>query len=236
MNRFQEPKNGPRMKTLARAAGIAKALIVTCLLTMYSHSVQAEEVDYYQIGWWSIKYRTVDNLNWVPSSRDLPRSDRHCDGSDKIYENDQRWVLFIDNPRWNNWVQQSVRHRLMFSTTKLWTGVFSASDRNVLSLNVSIDFMNSVANAHLLTIMNSNKRSLAILDMKDSTAAIQAVVNCVRQHSAVPSPEAKNSPRSGANHIWNWVFCSTQSHIDQPSRCEGLPKRNPNSLSRTNFA
>jgi hypothetical protein len=56
--------------------------------------------------------------------------------------------------------------------------------------------MNSLADAKGLAILDERKRVLTTLDMKDSEAAIKAVVNCVRAHPYAPSspPEARTQP------------------------------------------
>jgi len=76
-------------------------------------------------------------------------------------------------------------------TPKPWPFTFSISgDSKVLSTtDVSVEFMNNVADASKVEIKDDNGVLLASLDMKDSAAAIRAIVNCVREH---PPKEAQS--------------------------------------------
>src|SRR5215831_16386556 len=78
-------------------------------------------------------------------------------------------------------------------TTKPWPYTFSTSgDSKILStIDASVEFMNSVADASKVEIKDDNGALLATVDMKDSAAAIRAVVTCVREHP----PRAAQSPQ-----------------------------------------
>src|SRR5262245_645736 len=68
-------------------------------------------------------------------------------------------------------------------TTKPWPYKFSISgDSKILSTTgASVEFMNSVADASKVEIKDENGALLATIDMKDSAAAIRAIVNCVNE-------------------------------------------------------
>ena len=77
-------------------------------------------------------------------------------------------------------------------TTKSWLVTFSTfGDTQTLSFaDASVEFMNTVADARSVEIMHENREPLASVDMKDSAAAIRAIVNCVNEHPrGSPSPE-----------------------------------------------
>jgi S1-C subfamily serine protease len=80
-------------------------------------------------------------------------------------------------------------------TTKPWPYTFSTSDSKTLSTtDASVEFMNSVADASKVEIKDDNGALLTTVDMKDSAAAIRAVVTCVREHPPKsPEPETKIS-------------------------------------------
>jgi serine protease Do len=117
-------------------------------------------------------------------------------------ETDKAWIVFVSNPRWNAWIGQRKEFRLQlvtdWPTTKPWPYTFSTSgDNKVLSTaDASLEFMNSVADASKVEIKDNNGALLATVDMKDSAAAIRAIVTCVREHPpAKPQPpEAKPQP------------------------------------------
>jgi hypothetical protein len=114
-------------------------------------------------------------------------------------QTDKAWIIFISNPRWNAWLGRRKELRLQlvtdWPTTKPWPYTFSISgDSKILSTtDASIEFMNSVADASKVEIKDENGALLATLDMKDSAAAIRAIVNCVREHPPAkpqsPAPE-----------------------------------------------
>ena len=82
-------------------------------------------------------------------------------------------------------------------TTKPWPYTFSTSgDSKILSTtDASVEFMNSVADASKLEIKDDKGALLATVDMKDSAAAIRAIVNCVNEHppGGGPSPEPETT-------------------------------------------
>jgi hypothetical protein len=82
---------------------------------------------------------------------------------------------------------QKRRHDLRLETTKPWRSTFSLSDDKtaLFFIGASIDFMNSIADERSLEIFDENDRLLTSLDMKDSAAAIRAVVRCVQEPPSV---------------------------------------------------
>jgi S1-C subfamily serine protease len=79
-------------------------------------------------------------------------------------------------------------------TTKPWPFTFSTSgDSKTLStIDASLEFMNSVADASKVEIKDDNGALLTTVDMKDSAAAIRAIVNCVGEHPP-PKPERETT-------------------------------------------
>jgi S1-C subfamily serine protease len=99
---------------------------------------------------------------------------------------EKEWAIFISNPRWNNWIAKRRQHTLRFvADDRRWWFYFSVNDGNVLStFSVLTDVINGIADADSLKILSEDYISLTGLDM-NSRAAIQAVVNCVRDHPPV---------------------------------------------------
>ena len=112
---------------------------------------------------------------------------------------DKAWIIFISNPKWNAWIGKRKELRLSlvtdWPTTKPWAYKFSTSgDTKTLSTtDASVEFMNSVADASKVEIKDDNGALLTTVDMKDSAAAIRAIVTCVREHPPGPSPEAETT-------------------------------------------
>jgi serine protease Do len=154
-------------------------------------------------GEWSVAYLEVGNLNGCRARRPFPDQTTFQpvqlqSGADKA------WVIFISNPRWNAWLGKRKEIRLSlvtdWPTPKPWPFTFAISaDSKVLSTtDVSVEFMNSMADASKLEIKDENAVLLATLDMKDSASAIRAIVNCVREHppKVAQSPEPKPEPET----------------------------------------
>src|SRR5262249_7896383 len=152
---------------------------------------------------------------------------------------DKAWIIFISNPRWNAWIGKRKELRLSlvtdWPTTKPWPYTFSTSgDSKILSTTkASVEFMNSVADASRVEIKDDNGALLATADMKDSAAAIRAVVTCVREHP----PRAAQSPEPEAILSGTGFFVApnrvvTNNHV--VSRCtEAIQVRYPDGKSYT---
>jgi serine protease Do len=186
------------MKTLSRAIvgahRIATALLLSGLL-LCNFGAQAD-VPYSKIGVWLVAYLEVGNLNGCRAAAQF--ADQTVFQMIQIQSGtDKAWIVFISNPRWNAWIGQRKELRLQlvtdWPTTKPWPYTFSISgDNKVLSTtDASVEFMNSVADASKVEIKDNNGALWATVDMKDSAAAIRAIVNCVREHppAKAPSPE-----------------------------------------------
>jgi hypothetical protein len=125
-------------------------------------SIRAEEVEYGNIGWWTIVYKQFDNLNGCSAGS------RFTDQTVVEFvllddKSGKGWALFLSNPRWDGWVSRGSEHRLIITADgKIWRGIFRvADDRKTLFIgDASIDFMNSLADAHSLMIFDNNQRPL----------------------------------------------------------------------------
>ena len=113
---------------------------------------------------------------------------------------DKTWLIFISNPAWTRWIEKKSKHPLRIQTTKRWRGEFSVTELNSLWMDVSVGFMNSIADANLLKILNDNDTLMASLNMKDAAGAIRAVVNCVKEHPY------KRPPEEAITVSRNWVL------------------------------
>jgi serine protease Do len=94
---------------------------------------------------------------------------------------------------------------------KPWYGTFFVNkDKSLYSEDISVDFMKSLDDANFLAVLLDDKTVLTKLDMKDSTPAIQAVVNCVRQHPNIPKAEVAIS---GTGFFAATNFIVTNNHV-----------------------
>ena len=150
--------------------------------------------------WWSVAYLEVDKLNGCRAAAQFP--DQTVFQMAQIQSGtDKAWIIFISNPRWNAWIGKRKELRLQlvtdWPTTKPWPYTFSISgDSKILSTtDASVEFMNSVADASKVEIKDDNGALLATVDMKDSAAAIRAIVTCVREHppAKAQSPEPETT-------------------------------------------
>jgi len=158
------------------------------------------DVSYSKVGVWSVAYLEVGNLNGCRAAAQFP--DQTVFQMALIQAGtDKAWIIFISNPRWNAWIGKRTDLRLQlvtdWPTTKPWPYKFSISgDSKILSTTgASVEFMNSVADASKVEIKDENGALLATVDMKDSAAAIRAIVNCVNEHppGGGPSPEPETT-------------------------------------------
>src|SRR6516165_2770242 len=149
-----------------------------------------------KIGGWSVVYREVGNLSGCLATAQFP--------DQTIFQmaliqtrTDKHWAIFISNPRWNAWIGKRKELPLQlvtdWPTTKPWPYTFSTSgDSKILTTtDASVEFMNSVADASKVEIKDDNGALWATVDMKDSAAAIRAIVNCVGEHPPPKGPSAE---------------------------------------------
>jgi serine protease Do len=185
------------MKTLNRTiqGGIASALLLSGSV-LCNFGAQADS----KIGWWSVAYLEVGNLNGCRAAAQFP--DQTIFQMVQLQSGtDKGWIIFISNPRWNAWIgkRKEIRLQLVtdWPTAKPWPYRFSISgDSKILSTtDASVEFMNGVADASKVEIKDDNGALWATIDMKDSAAAIRAIVNCVSEHppGRSPSPEPETT-------------------------------------------
>jgi serine protease Do len=185
------------MKTLNRAILGAHRMASALLLSGFvlcNFGAQAD-TPYSKHGEWTVAYLEVGNLNGCRATRQFP--DQTVFQMVQIQSGtDKAWVIFISNPKWIPWIGNRKEIRLSLVTdwpsTKSWPFTFSISgDSKILSTtDASVEFMNSVADASKVEIKDDNT-VWATVDMKDSAAAIRAVVTCVREHPPKGGPVAR---------------------------------------------
>src|SRR5262245_61516968 len=189
------------MKNLNRTilGGRASALLLSGSV-LCNFGAQADVVPYSKIGGWSVAYLEVANLTGCRAVAQFP--DQTVFQMAQIQSGtDKAWIIFISNPRWNAWIGKRKELRLQlvtdWPTTKPWPYTFSISgDNKILSTtDASVEFMNRVADASKVEIKDDNGALWATVDMKDSAAAIRAIVNCVSEHppGRGPSPEPETT-------------------------------------------
>jgi S1-C subfamily serine protease len=195
------------MKNLNRTilGGMASALWLSGLV-LCNFGAQADvHVPYLKIGGWSLEYLEVGKLSGCRAAAQFP--DQTVFQMALIQSGtDKSWVIFISNPKWNAWIGKRKQHQLWLVTTRVdkpWQGTFFPSnDGTTLSFtDASVEFMNTVADARSVEIMDENKQLLTSVDLKDSAAAIVAIVNCVSGHppggGASPEPETTTISGTG---------------------------------------
>ena len=198
------------MKNLNRTilGGMASSLLLGGSV-LCNFGVQADIVPYSKIGWWSVAYLEVNNLSGCRATAQFPdqtifQMAQMQSGTDK------HWAIFISNPRWNAWIGKRKQLRLWLETTKPWLVTFSTSnDGTTLFADASVEFMNGVADAASVEIKDENKQYLlSNVDMKDSAAAIRAIVICVSEHPSgggpSPEPETTNPGLVSSLHQIAW--------------------------------
>src|SRR5215467_7752280 len=202
-------------QTLSRAILGAHRIASALLLSGFALSNFGAQADT-KIGGWSVVYREVGNLSGCLATAQFP--------DQTIFQmaliqtgTDKGWVIFISNPRWSGWIGKSKQHRLSlvtdWPTTKPWQYTFSASgDSKTLSTtDASVEFMNSVADASKVEVKYDNGALLTTVDMKGSAAAIQAIMNCVREHP--PKPPEPETTISGTGFFVAQNRVVTNSHV-----------------------
>jgi len=207
------------MKALNRAILGAYWMASTLLMSGFvlcNFGAQADDVPYSTIGGWTVVYLEVGNLNGCRATAKLDQTVFQMvqvqSGTNKT------WIIFISNPRWNAWMGKGKQHRLQlvtdWPTTKPWPYAFSTSkDGKTLFVEVSVEFMNSVADASKVEIKDDNGGSLATADMKDSAAAIRAIVNCVNEHPPRAQPPEPETTISGTGFFVSQNRVVTNNHV-----------------------
>jgi serine protease Do len=175
------------------------------------------DVFYSKHGGWTVAYLEVGNLNGCRAMQQFP--DQTVFQMVQIQSGtDKAWIIFISNPRWNAWIGKRKEHRLSlvtdWPTAKPWQYTFSASgDSKLLSTTgASVEFMNSVADASKVEIKDDNT-VLATVDMKDSAAAIRAIVTCVREHPPRVQPREPETRLSGTGFFVAPNRVVTNNHV-----------------------
>ena len=178
---------------------------------------------YSTIGFWTVTHGIVGNLSGCDASSTFQDKTLFEMALVRSDASDAEWVIFLSNPRWNEWVSKKRQHTLRLVTTKNWQGDFSVNDSNSLwKGGLSTDFMNTVADASSIEIMSSDNNPLTSLDMTDSAAAIRAVMNCVREHppqvtavapAAATTPAPAPVPAPPKVSSGTGFFVSSEGHI-----------------------
>ena len=182
------------MDIISRATRSARKTAAALLLggsVFCSFDAHADtDVLFANIGWWEIRYLEVGVTNGCVAYSRFKDQTTVSLALIQLEPNNNVWRVEIFNPQWVSWVRKRTQHTLRFLAAKPWYGTFFVTDDNGLYSNgVSDDFVNSLADAKSLAIATENKTVVATLDMKDSTPAVLAVVNCVRQHPNLPKAE-----------------------------------------------
>ena len=199
---------------------IGVALLFTATLFSTLVVAKAEDVEYSTIGFWKVTYRKVDDISMCAARAQF---DDKTIISLALFQSkddpDRQWVFYIYNPEWKSWLGKKTKYDLVIATHKDWRGSFSLTDnKEELFSSVSIEFMNSVADANSLTIMNEKNRHVFVdrLDMTGSADAIKDVVNCLRAapNTVPPQQEAQaETTISGTGFFISRNLVVTNNHV-----------------------
>jgi S1-C subfamily serine protease len=222
---------------LAKALGAAAALLLCSLVfgnLVPGNAAHATDVDYASVGWWQIRYREVDKT--TAGCYAVAQFEDRTRVMLALIEGDAKknWVLFLQNPAWNAWIEKQPQHKLFFKTAKIWHGAFFVIDQTqILSSGVTPDFMNSMADSPSLTIWDERRKMLASLNLKDSRAAIKAIEKCVREHPLKNAPVSEpESTISGTGFFVASNLLLTNTHVVK--ECGGaIQVRYPRGTSHT---
>ena len=169
---------------------LAKKIAAVVLLTgivLHDFAAHAEDTTYAKIGWWLINYVKLDDSVGCRAASLFQDQTLLSLVLLHSAEGNKSWFIRISNPAWKSWIKKKKQHTLRLVTTKTWQSTFfvvPGDEETLYSGDLSIEFMNTIADAKSLEIFNEKNKSLASLDMKDSTNAIKAVVNCAREHAS----------------------------------------------------
>jgi hypothetical protein len=154
------------MKNVNRTIlGVMASAFLQSGSVLCNSGAQADVIAYSKIGWWSVVYLEVGNLSGCRAAAQFP--DQTIFQMALIQSGtDKGWVVFISNPKWNAWIGQRKQHRLSLVTTradKPWQGTFfTSNDGKTLSFTeASVEFMNTVADARSVEIMDENKQCMS---------------------------------------------------------------------------
>ena len=201
--------------TIPGAHWMGSALLLSGFV-LCNFGAQAKDVLYSKIGWWSVAYVEVDKVSGCRAAAQFP--DQTVFQMAQIQSGiDKAWIILISNPRWNAWIGKRKELRLQLVTDwpaiKPWSYKFAVSDdsRTLSTADASVEFMNGVADASKLEIKDENGALWATIDMKDSAAAIRAIVNCVRERP--PGDPASETTISGTGFFVAPNRVVTNNHV-----------------------
>jgi S1-C subfamily serine protease len=227
-----------RRRSARQAMLLANKIAAVFLLigmVLHNFAAQAEDATYAKIGWWSVEY--VHGEDWVGCQATASFKGQTLLSMVLVHTAEGKgWLITISNPAWKSWIKKKKQHTLRLVTTKTWQGTFFVTEdgEELYSSDLSIEFMNSIADAKTLGIFNEKNKSLASLDMKDSTNAIKAVVNCAREH-AMEVAEALTAPEqttfSGTGFFVAPNLFMTNKHV--VAGCSTIDVRYPDQTPHT---
>jgi hypothetical protein len=194
--------------------------------------------NYARIGFWTIRHRTIEQLSLCSAAVTF---EDHTSIELALIQSDSAntsWSIFISNPGWKDWISTKREHALRFATAKNWQRTFTSIGSNTLGTgDLSKDVMNSIADATSIEVFNEDKTLLTSIDMKDSAAALRAVVKCVRDHPYVPV-QTSETVLSGAKFflapdIWRTsnpvvktcIAAIQGPHLPGPSGCVSFAEK-----------
>lgn len=194
---------------------IAAALLLVGGLMLCSSPARAQDNVYAKIGWWEIRYKEFKDMNGCDATAQFQDQTTIQMALIQI-GTEKSWTLFLHNPDWTSKLKTNLNYTLFLIASKPWHGTFSVNDdKSLYEGDLSIEFMNSIADAASLIILDEDKHALTArpLNMKDSADAIKAVVRCVREHAPVASSPEANSTFSGTGFFVAPNLVVTNNHV-----------------------
>jgi serine protease Do len=174
--------------------------IAACaLLSFFAFNAAARaDAAYSHVGWWQITYREVEDINGCDATAQF-EDQTSLEMALIQTASAKSWTVFVSNPKWDANLKKDQQYTLQFVSSGRWRGTFTVTaNKELFAGNLSVEFINSLADAHTLVIMDGDGNPLTSpLSMKNSADAIKAVVNCVREHPPLAAPpQAETTPQS----------------------------------------
>jgi S1-C subfamily serine protease len=186
-------------------------------LMLHASPTHAQGAAYAEIDGWKVTYSETGNANFCDAVAEF--QDRTLFALRLFQtESSKIWVMFISNPQWDSWVSRSSQVKVWLVTTREWQDTFGIAEdkRTMFMQDLSIDFVNSIAEASSISILSDDRRQLARLSLKNSAATIRAVVRCVQEHplaKPTPAPPPQETTFTGTGFFVAPNMLVTNNHV-----------------------
>jgi hypothetical protein len=169
-----------------------------CVAALGVHFAQSEDRASANIGGWTVSHIGDAELSSCYARTEFEGQTTFALGLTYDKESKQgHWVITFGNPRWRSWVTKRKVYNLIFSTRSGsrphgWRLKFLGTGDDSVSAVVDRRIIDSIAGADEAGLLDENYRGISdVLDMKDSSAAIDGVARCFKAPHEVPPPSSQ---------------------------------------------